>query len=368
MFTKADHEYMSLALRLAEQGLYSTTPNPRVGCVLVNNGRVIGQGAHLKAGEPHAEIMALRDAEAKFPTLIEGADAYVTLEPCSHFGRTPPCADTLIKAGVNRVIAAMKDPNPQVAGNGLARLAAAGIKTEHGLMEAQAQELNAGFISRMTKNKPFMRVKIAASLDGRTALANGESKWITGEAARQDVQHWRARSCAILTGIGTVLADDPQMNVRNIVNARQPLRVVVDSKLRISPQAKILEGGNTLIAYVSDTENKADALSKAGAALIKVESSDGKVCLKQLLRHLAERGINEVMVEAGQTLNGALFALHLVDEFLFYYAPTLLGADARGMLAFPQLKNMQDRTQLSMIDLRQFGQDIRLRAKPINKP
>ena len=368
MFTKADHEYMSLALRLAEQGLYSTTPNPRVGCVLVNNGRVIGQGAHLKAGEPHAEIMALRDAEAKFPTLIEGADAYVTLEPCSHFGRTPPCADTLIKAGVNRVIAAMKDPNPQVAGNGLARLAAAGIKTEHGLMEAQAQELNAGFISRMTKNKPFMRVKIAASLDGRTALANGESKWITGEAARQDVQHWRARSCAILTGIGTVLADDPQMNVRNIPKARQPLRVVVDSKLRISPQAKILEGGNTLIAYVSDTENKADALSKAGAALIKVESSDGKVCLKQLLRHLAERGINEVMVEAGQTLNGALFALHLVDEFLFYYAPTLLGADARGMLAFPQLQNMQDRTQLSMIDLRQFGQDIRLRAKPINKP
>ena len=368
MFTKADHEYMNLALRLAEQGLYSTTPNPRVGCVLVNNSQIIGQGAHLKAGEPHAEIMALRDAEAKFPTLIEGAEAYVTLEPCSHFGRTPPCADALIKAGVNRVIAAMKDPNPQIAGNGLARLAAAGIKTEHGLMEAQAQELNAGFISRMTKNKPFVRVKIAASLDGRTALANGESKWITGEAARQDVQHWRARSCAILTGIGTVLADDPQMNVRNIVNARQPLRVVVDSKLRISPQAKILEGGNTLIAYVSDTENKADALSKAGAALIKVESSDGKVCLKQLLRHLAERGINEVMVEAGQTLNGALFALHLVDEFLFYYAPTLLGADARGMLAFPQLKNMQDRTQLSMIDLRQFGQDIRLRAKPINKP
>ena len=368
MFTKADHEYMNLALRLAEQGLYSTTPNPRVGCVLVNNSQIIGQGAHLKAGEPHAEIMALRDAEAKFPTLIEGAEAYVTLEPCSHFGRTPPCADALIKAGVNRVIAAMKDPNPQIAGNGLARLAAAGIKTEHGLMEAQAQELNAGFISRMTKNKPFVRVKIAASLDGRTALANGESKWITGEAARQDVQHWRARSCAILTGIGTVLADDPQMNVRNIVNARQPLRVVVDSKLRISPQAKIFEGGNTLIAYVSDTENKADALSKAGAALIKVESSDGKVCLKQLLRHLAERGINEVMVEAGQTLNGALFALHLVDEFLFYYAPTLLGADARGMLAFPQLKNMQDRTQLSMIDLRQFGQDIRLRAKPINKP
>ena len=368
MFTKADHEYMSLALRLAEQGLYTTTPNPRVGCVLVNKEQIIGQGAHIRTGEPHAEIMALRDAEAKFPNLIEGADAYVTLEPCSHFGRTPPCADALIKAGVKRVIAAMKDPNPQVAGNGLARLAAAGIKTEHGLMETQAHELNAGFISRMTKNKPFVRVKIAASLDGRTALANGESKWITGEAARQDVQHWRARSCAILTGIGTVLADDPQMNVRNIPNARQPLRVVVDSNLRISPQAKILEGGNTLIAYVSDSENKADTLSKAGAELIKVESSDGKVCIKQLLRYLAERGINEVVVEAGQMLNGALFALHLVDEFLFYYAPSLLGADARGMLAFPELQSTQERTQLSIIDVRQLGQDIRIRAKPISKP
>ena len=367
MFTKADHEYMSLALHLAEQGLYTTTPNPRVGCVLVYNGQIIGQGSHLKAGEPHAEIMALRDAEAKFPNLIQGADAYVTLEPCSHFGRTPPCADALIKAAVKRVIAAMQDPNPQVAGNGLARLAAAGIETEHGLMEAQARELNAGFISRMTQNRPFVRVKIAASLDGKTALANGESKWITGEAARQDVQHWRARSCAILTGIGTVLADDPQMNVRNIPSARQPLRVVVDSQLRISPQAKILAGGNTLIAYVLDKENKADALSKAGLELVKTQSNEGKVCLKQLLRHLAERGINEVMVEAGQTLNGALLTLNLIDEFLFYYAPTLLGSDARGMLAIPALESMQNRTELSLIEVRQFGQDIRVRAKPISK-
>lgn len=367
MFTKADHEYMSLALHLAEQGLYTTTPNPRVGCVLVNNSQIIGQGAHLKAGEPHSEIMALRDAEAKFPNLIQGADAYVTLEPCSHFGRTPPCADALIKAGVKHVIAAMQDPNPQVAGKGLARLNAAGIDTEHGLMEAQARELNAGFISRMTQNRPFVRVKIAASLDGKTALANGESKWITGEAARQDVQHWRARSCAILTGIGTVLADDPQMNVRNIPSARQPLRVVVDSQLRISPQAKILAGGNTLIAYVLDKENKADALSKAGVELVKAQSNDGKVCLKQLLRHLAERGINEVMVEAGQTLNGALLTLNLIDEFLFYYAPTLLGSDARGMLAIPALESMQNRTELSLIEVRQFAQDIRVRAKPISK-
>ena len=367
MFTNADHEYMSLALLLAERGLYTTTPNPRVGCVLVNNGQIIGQGAHLKAGEPHAEIMALRDAEAKFPNLIQGADAYVTLEPCCHFGRTPPCTDALIKAGVNRVIVAMQDPNPQVAGNGLAKLAAAGIETQHGLMEAQARELNAGFISRMTQKRPFVRVKIAASLDGKTALANGESKWITGEAARKDVQHWRARSCAILTGIGTVLADHPKMNVRHIPNARQPLRVVVDSQLRISPQAEILAGGNTLIAYVSDAERKAEALSKSGAELIKVESSEGKVCLKQLLSHLAERGINEVMVEAGQTLNGALLTLNLVDEFVFYYAPTLLGSNARGMLAIPALESMQNRTELSLIEVRQFGQDIRVRAKPISK-
>ena len=368
MFTQADHEYMNLALRLAEQGLYTTTPNPRVGCVLVNNGQIIGQGAHLKAGEPHAEIMAIRDAAAKFPNLIQGADAYVTLEPCSHFGKTPPCADALIKAGVKRLVAAMHDPNPQVAGNGLARLAAAGIKTEHGLMESQAQELNAGFISRMTKNRPYVRVKIAASLDGKTALANGESKWITGETARQDVQHWRARSCAILTGIGTVLADDPQMNVRHIPNARQPLRVVVDSQLRISPTAKILAGSNTLIAFVSDPNNKVEALIEAGAALLNIHSDNDKVCLKQLLNHLAERGINEVMVEAGQTLNGALLALDLVDAFIFYYAPTLLGSAARSMLSIPSLQCMDDRTELSLIDVRQFGQDIRVIAKPTSKP
>lgn len=368
MFTEADHEFMSLALRLAEQGLYTSTPNPRVGCVIVKQGRIIGQGAHLKAGEPHAEIMALRDAQSHFPALIQGADVYVTLEPCSHFGRTPPCADALVEAGVRRVIAAMQDPNPQVAGSGLAIIKAAGIEVEHGLMEAQARELNVGFISRMTMNRPFVRTKIAASLDGKTGLANGESKWITGEAARQDVQHWRARSCAVLTGIETVLADDPQMNVRNIPHARQPLRVVVDSQLRLSPSAKILEGGNTLVAYVRDAENKAEALTKAGATLIQLRSSDGKVCLKQLLSHLADCGINEVTVEAGQTLNGALLALNLIDEFVFYYAPTLLGSDARSMFSIPVLNNMDEKVQLSVLDVRQFGQDIRIRAKPTSKP
>jgi diaminohydroxyphosphoribosylaminopyrimidine deaminase / 5-amino-6-(5-phosphoribosylamino)uracil reductase len=367
MFTQADYEYMSLALRLAEQGLYTTTPNPRVGCIIVNHGQIIGQGAHLKAGEAHAEIMALQDAEVNFPNLIQGADVYVTLEPCSHFGKTPPCAEALIKAGVKRVIAAMQDPNPQVVGNGLARLAAAGIKTEYGLMEVQAKELNAGFISRMIKSRPFVRVKIAASLDGKTALANGESKWITGETARQDVQHWRARSCAILTGIETVLADDPQMNVRHIPQARQPLRVVVDSQLRISPNAKIIEGGNTLIAYVLDAEKKAEALNEAGAALLHLSSTDGKVCLKQLLSHLAESDMNEVMVEAGQTLNGALLALNLVDEFVFYYAPSLLGSEARSMFSIPALDAMKDKVELNVLDVRQFGQDIRIRAKPISK-
>lgn len=362
-FTAYDHETMGLALRLAEQGLNTTTPNPRVGCVLVKDGQIIGQGAHLKAGEPHAEVMALRDAEQKFPNSIKGATAYVTLEPCSHFGRTPPCANALVDAGVARVVVAMQDPNPKVAGNGLHILATAGINVECGLMEAQARELNIGFVTRMTNHKPYVRVKIAASLDGRTALANGESKWITGEAARQDVQQWRARSCAILTGVGTVLADNPQMNVR-IPTTRQPLKIIVDSQLRTPADANILKDGNVLIAYSQGTEAQKLALNAADAELIQV-GNQPKVGLKTLLNALAERGINEVMVEAGQTLNGALLAAGLVDEFIFYYAPLILGTDARGMLAIPALQSMQDRIALQIVDTRQIGPDIRVRAKPI---
>ena len=362
-FTAQDHQFMSLALRLARQGLNTTSPNPRVGCVLVKDGKIIGQGAHLKAGEPHAEIMALRDAEQKSPENIKAATAYVTLEPCSHFGRTPPCANALIDAGVARVVAAMQDPNPKVAGNGLKNLAAAGIIVEHGLMEAQARGLNVGFVTRMTQNKPYVRVKIAASLDGRTALANGESKWITGEAARLDVQHWRARSCAILTGIGTVLADNPNMNVR-ITTTRQALKVIVDSQLRTPVDANILKDGKVLIAYTQGNEAQKAALSAAGAELLQIGTA-GKVCLKSLLSALAERGINELMVEAGQTLNGALLAANLVDEFVLYYAPIILGADARGMLAIPALESMQDRVSLHIIETRQIGQDIRVRAQPI---
>jgi diaminohydroxyphosphoribosylaminopyrimidine deaminase/5-amino-6-(5-phosphoribosylamino)uracil reductase len=372
-FTANDHQFMGLALKLAEQGLNTTTPNPRVGCVLVKDGQIIGQGAHIKAGEPHAEIMALRDAEQKSPDKIKGATAYVTLEPCSHFGRTPPCANALVDAGIARVVAAMQDPNPKVAGNGLKILAAAGIIVEHGLMEAQARELNIGFVTRMTQNRPYVRVKIAASLDGRTALANGESKWITGEPARQDVQQWRARSCAILTGVGTVLADNPQMNVRiptpPFANPRQPLKVIADSQLRTPADANILKDGQVLIAYCQGNNAKEAALSAAGAELMHInDSTSDKVCLKTLLNVLAERGINELMVEAGQTLNGALLAANLVDELLLYYAPMILGADARGMLAIPALKSIQNRINLQIIDTRQLGQDIRLRAKPIYQP
>lgn len=362
-FSAYDHEMMSLALRLAEQGLNTTTPNPRVGCVLVKDGQIIGQGAHLKAGEPHAEVMALRDAEQKFLKSIKGATAYVTLEPCSHFGRTPPCADAFVDAGIARVVVAMQDPNPKVAGSGLKILAAAGVSVEHGLMEAQARELNVGFVSRMTKNKPYVRVKIAASLDGRTALANGESKWITGEAARQDVQQWRARSCAILTGVGTVLADNPQMNVR-ISNIRQPLKIIVDSQLRTPVDANILKDGNLLVAYSQGSEAQKLSLSAAGAELIQVGTKP-QVCLKTLLSELAGRGINEVIVEAGQTLNGALLAAGLVDEFIFYYAPVILGTDAHGMLAIPALQSMHDKIALQIMDTRQIGKDLRVRAKPI---
>jgi diaminohydroxyphosphoribosylaminopyrimidine deaminase/5-amino-6-(5-phosphoribosylamino)uracil reductase len=364
MFTPADHQYMAQALRLAEQGLYTTAPNPRVGCVIVKDGVVIGEGAHLRAGEPHAEVMALRAAGKQAPEKIYGADVYVTLEPCSHHGRTPPCADALINAGVKRVVAAMQDPNPQVAGSGLARLAASGIEVASGLMEAQARELNPGFISRMTRGLPYVRSKIAASLDGRTALANGVSQWITGEAARLDVQHWRARSCAIMTGVCTVLADDPNMNVRTLDIGRQPLRVVVDSRLRISPQANILKGGNTLVAYASDPDNKAPALQQAGAELLLLPDAGGRVHLKNLLQELAKREINEILVEAGQGFNGALLEQNLIDEFLLYYAAVLMGGEAKGMFAMPALTEMSQRTQLEIMDLRQVGSDIRLRARP----
>lgn len=361
MFTASDHVYMTRALQLAEHGLYSTMPNPRVGCVIVKNNQIVGEGAHLKAGEPHAEVFALRQAGEQ----AKGATAYVTLEPCSHTGRTPPCADALVKAGVSKVIVAMQDPNPLVAGSGLAYLQANQIEVASGLMESQAQALNPGFISRMTRKLPYVRCKIASSLDGKTALNNHQSQWITSEHARLDVQHWRAQSCAILTGIGTILSDDPSMTVRSLDIGRQPLRVIVDSHLRISPQAKILQGGNTLIAFARDSENKADALLATGAQLLCIPNADYKVCLKTLLSHLAHMQINEVLVEGGEGLNGALLAQNLIDELLLYYAPKLMGSQAKGLFDMTALTQMNQAIALDVFDMRQIGCDIRLRAKPI---
>ena len=356
---------MTLALQLAEQGLYTTTPNPRVGCVIVKNNRIIGQGAHLKAGEPHAEVLALRTAGER----AKGADVYVTLEPCNHHGRTPPCVDALIQAGVGRVVVAMQDPNPLVAGNGVKRLQASGIQVEVGLMESVAFNLNSGFIARMTRGLPYVRCKIAASLDGRTALNNYQSQWITGEAARADVQHWRAQSCAIITGIGTVLADNPSMNVRLSDISRQPLRVIVDSQLQTPPDCKLLstshpQSAPMLIAYANDANQQQQSLMAKGVRLLQLPNQNGNVDLTALLATLAQQGVNEVLLEAGQGLNGAFLQAGLIDELILYYAPKLMGTDAKGMFAVPELTNMQQVTHLQIIDVRQFGQDIRLRAKP----
>jgi diaminohydroxyphosphoribosylaminopyrimidine deaminase / 5-amino-6-(5-phosphoribosylamino)uracil reductase len=360
MFTANDHQFMAHALRLAEQGLYTTMPNPRVGCVLVKDNKIVGEGAHIKAGEPHAEVLAIRQAGEQ----AKGATAYVTLEPCSHTGRTPPCSQAVVNAGINKVIVAMQDPNPQVSGSGLAHIQSHHIEVATGLMEAQALALNPGFISRMTRNMPFVRSKIAASLDGKTALKNGESKWITSEAARLDVQHWRARSCAILTGAGTVLADNPSMNVRELSINRQPLKVIVDSQLKIPVNANILFGGNALIAFATDSQNKAKELLKTGAELLCIPNKVGKVCLKTLLSHLASQQINEVQCEGGEGLNGALMAQNLIDELLIYYAPKFMGDTAKDMFAMPEITNMRQTIALDILDVRQIGADIRLRVKP----
>ena len=352
---------MTRALQLAEQGLYTTMPNPRVGCVIVKEGKIIGEGAHLKVGEPHAEVFAMQQAGDN----AKGATLYVTLEPCSHTGRTPPCTHALLKAGIAKVIAAMQDPNPLVAGSGLAHLQAHNIEVASGLMQAQAEALNPGFISRMTRKQPFIRCKIATSLDGKTALNNGASQWITSEAARLDVQFWRARSCAILTGIGTVLVDNPSMTVRDIATNRQPLKVIVDSQLQTPLDAKILQGGNVLIAFANDAQNKSAALIDAGVQLLCIPNSDSKVCLKTLLSHLAACEINEVLVEGGESLNGALLAQNLIDELLIYYAPKLMGSTAKGMFALPAFTQMSQAMHLDIIDMRQIGVDIRLRAKPL---
>jgi diaminohydroxyphosphoribosylaminopyrimidine deaminase/5-amino-6-(5-phosphoribosylamino)uracil reductase len=357
-FSAADHTHMAHALQLAARGLFTTTPNPRVGCVIVRDGRIAGEGWHERAGLPHAEIHALKQAGSS----ARGATAYVTLEPCSHHGRTPPCAEALVNAGVARVVTAMADPNPLVAGGGIDMLTLAGIQVEVGLMQAEARALNPGFVSRMTRQRPWVRLKTASTLDGKTALANGHSQWITGEAARADVQKLRARACAILTGSGTVLADNPRMNVRDFDIGRQPLRVIVDSSLRTPADAAILPA---LIACHHANPAARAALEQAGAEVIELPSADGRVDLAALLALLAHRSINELHVEAGATLNGALLAAGLVDEWVAYVAPMAVGDTARGLFAQSPLTTLSDAAQFRLADTRQIGGDLRLILRPL---
>ncbi len=355
---------MARALQLAARGLYTTDPNPRVGCVLVKDGAPIGEGWHARAGGPHAEIHALREAGPA----ARGATAYITLEPCAHHGRTPPCAEALIAAGVSRVVAAMQDPNPQVAGQGLRMLREAGIATESGLLQGQAEALNPGFIKRMRSGRPWVRCKLAMSLDGRTAMASGESQWITGPAARADVHRLRARSSAMLTGIGTVLADDPALNARldNDEPVEQPLRVVLDSRLRLPPNARLLGlPGRSVVCCVEGADPaKAEALSAAGAEVIALPAGEGgRVSPEAVLDFLGREGINEVMVEAGATLNGALLQAGLIDEIIVYLAPLLMGDAARGLFHLPGLERMADRIPLEIDDIRAVGDDWRITAR-----
>jgi len=359
MFSAVDHESMARALRLAQRGLYSTTPNPRVGCIIVKAGRVVGEGWHERAGEAHAEIVALRAAG----DAARGATAYVTLEPCSHHGRTPPCADALVAAGVARVVAAMQDPNPQVAGEGLAVLRKAGIVADCGLLASEAEELNLGFVARMTRGRPWLRMKLAASLDGKTALENGVSQWITGPAARQDGHRWRARACAILSGIGTVRDDDPQLNVRGVETSRQPLKVLVDSRLELPLEAKVLRDGGVLVAAAVEDAGRIAALRQRGAEVVLLPGSGGKVDLSALLAELGRRGINEVHAEAGFKLNGSLLRAGLVDELLLYLAPYLIGDAARGMFNLPVLASLEGKRALEIRDVRLVGNDLRLLAR-----
>lgn len=361
MFSSVDYAFMSYALRLAEKGLYSTTPNPRVGCVLTLHDRIIGSGWHEKAGQPHAEINALASASEA----ARGATAYITLEPCSHYGRTPPCVNALIDAGITKAIIAMEDPNPMVSGRGCALLEQAGVTVQTGLLQAQAQALNTGFMTRMMHKKPWIRLKTAASLDGKTALNNGISQWITGEAARHDGHRWRARSCAIITGIGTVKSDNPQLSVRHVETARQPKKIIVDSHLTIPLDAKLLQGGGEVLIFAAHDEDveKKEMLDRMGVQVIVIPNGNGAVDLRKMMTVLADMEINEVLIEAGCELNGALIEAELVDEMIFYLAPHLLGDDARGMIKLPELTCLEQKKELKIQDVRMIGQDIRIIAK-----
>lgn len=373
-FSRFDHECMAEALRLARKGLYTTDPNPRVGCVIADGVRITGRGWHAAAGGPHAEIAALQDVARQAAGGVRGQTAYVTLEPCSHHGRTPPCADALVAAGIARVVYACADPNPRVNGGGAARLRAAGVDVQSGLMAGEAAALNCGFLMRMRSGRPWVRLKSAISLDGRTALRNGESRWISSEQSRRDVQHWRARSSAILTGIGTVLADDPRLDARpegvseGVAGGGvlQPLRVVADSRWRTPPTSRVLQDpARTLLAGDRDRAVPA-ALQGLGVRCLPLPAPSGCLDLAALLQALANLEINEVQVEAGARLCGALLEAGLVDELLVYQAPVLLGDGGPGLAALGPLDSMAERTHLEVLETTRFGDDLRIRLKPLS--
>jgi diaminohydroxyphosphoribosylaminopyrimidine deaminase/5-amino-6-(5-phosphoribosylamino)uracil reductase len=360
-FSAADSAMMARALRLATMGQYTAHPNPMVGCVLAREGEIVGEGWHELAGEAHAEINALRMAG----DAARGSTAYVTLEPCVHHGKTPPCVDALIAAGIAAVVVALEDPFRKVSGRGLRALADAGISVRKGLMRTSVEKQLEGFISRNVRGRPLLRVKIAASMDGCTAMADGQSQWITGPEARADVQHLRARSGAVMTGIGTVLADDPSLTVREAsadTRGRQPLRVILDSKLRTPVSARMLTlPGATLIYCCSD--NHGEALSAAGAEVVMCGDQEGQVSLPLVLEDLASRGVNELLVEAGPTLAGKLLEAQLVDELVIYQAPHIMGSETRGMFRTPAWTGLADRQALRITDLRRVGRDLRITAR-----
>ncbi|MEE8426970.1 MAG: bifunctional diaminohydroxyphosphoribosylaminopyrimidine deaminase/5-amino-6-(5-phosphoribosylamino)uracil reductase RibD [Woeseiaceae bacterium] len=360
-YSAIDRAHMERALSLAERGVYTAYPNPMVGCVIVRDGEIVGEGYHKAAGEAHAEVNALAAADDK----ARGATAYVTLEPCAHHGKTPPCIDALIDAGIAAVVAALEDPYPKVAGRGFAALEKAGIGVRVGLMRAEAEELLRGFLSRVTRGRPFVRLKIASSLDGRIAMANGESQWITGPVARADVQRLRARSGAIMTGIGTVLADDPSLTVRDAsldTGGRQPLRVVLDKDLRMPLSAEMLGlPGDTVIYCVDD--RKRQALVDAGAEVVKIAADDGLVQIAAVLDDLGARAINELLVEAGPALAGSLVENQLVDELVIYQAPHIMGSETMGMFQTPSWVELADRQTLEITDVRSVGADTRITAR-----
>ena len=356
-FSSRDHELMALALRLAERGLFTTDPNPRVGCVIADGERIVGQGWHEVTGGAHAEIAALNDAAEP----VAGMTAYVTLEPCAHHGRTPPCADALMDAGIGRVVVAVEDPNHEVSGGGLVRLREAGVSVETGLMADRAEALNCGFMKRMRTGRPWVRIKSAVSLDGRTALANGESKWISCEASRQDVQRWRARSSAILTGIGTVLADDPAMTARVPGAVKQPIRVIADSHWRTPPDSRILaDPGSVVIAGLGEPPGE---LVDIGARCLALPG-DQHVAPAALLDALGGLELNEIQVEAGARLSGSLLQGGLVDELLLYQAPVMMGEGGPGPFAFGPLESMRQRAHFKVRETRQIGRDLRYLLSP----